>query len=135
LRGHKADAKPGKQAVWDLFSTGVKGKQPAKVVQLSQPWTSNSLTIELQRYLPMETDKQHYTWYEEGIERHYDTPPYGIANWRKVHSSFERFMEQNFEQYINAHMRDATEITRRTFEMSLQHRVSLSRCSSRTNVG
>lgn len=123
LRGRKSDAKPGKQAVWDLFATGAKSRQPSKVVQLSQHWTSNTLTIELHRYVPMETDKQHYTWYEDDIERHYDTPPYGIANWRKVHFSIERFMEQNFKQYIDAHLRDASEIPRKTFEIALEHKV------------
>lgn len=126
LRGRKSDAKPGKQAVWDLFATGARSRQPPKVVQLSQHWTSNTLTVELHRYVPMETDKQHYTWYEDELERHYDTPPYGIANWRKVSFSIERFMEQNSKQYIAAHLRDAAEISRTTFEIAQDHKVNIS---------
>lgn len=123
LRGHKADAKPGKQAVWDLFATGTKGRHAPKVVHLSQHWTSDTLTIELHRYQPMETDKQFYTWFDEnGIERRYVTPPYGISDWRKVHSSVERFMERNFQGYIDAHLTNANEITRLTFEVAVEHR-------------
>jgi hypothetical protein len=122
-RGNVKDASPGKQALWKHFPTSKAGKEPSRFVELSQNWTSNRLKIQLDRYLPKETDRQHYSWFEDDVEQRYQTPPYGIANLSVATSAAKRFLAQNFEGYIQAHMRGASEITRKTFETAQQHKV------------
>jgi len=120
--GVKENAKPGKKAVWDRFAVVRVGKEPSKTIELSQDWTSNTLSIELDRYRPRDTDKQYYSWYDDNVEKHYDTPAYGITNSRVASSTIERFLLQNFEGYIDSHLRDAFKITQRTFQTALRHK-------------
>ena len=126
LRGNVKDAVPGKQALWKHFSTNRAGKEPSKMSELSQNWTRNTLMIQLDRYLPKDTDKQYYSWFEDDVEHHYQTPPYGIANLSVAASAVDKFLGQNSEGYIEAHMRNASEITRKTFQTAQDHKVCLS---------
>ncbi|KAL2075194.1 hypothetical protein VTL71DRAFT_136 [Oculimacula yallundae] len=123
-RGNNEDAGPGKQALWKQFSTRKIGSEPSRVVQLSQEWTTNTLNIPLDRYQPTDTDKQHYTWLDDGVEQRYKTASFGIAkaNLGLATSMIERFLVQNSESYIEAHMKVATELTRNTFQTAQQHK-------------
>ncbi|KAG0645688.1 hypothetical protein D0Z07_8715 [Hyphodiscus hymeniophilus] len=125
LRGNCEDEGPGKQAVWKHFATRRTGNESTKSVELSQNWTSNTLKIPLERYQPKEGDKQHYAWFDNGGEQHYHTPPYGIANLHVARSSIERFLEEKSAAYIEAHMRNATEITRETFRVAQENKHQL----------
>ena len=71
----------------------------------------------------MERDKQYYPWFQDGVEHHYHTPAYGIANLHVARSAIEKFLEESFGGYIEGHMRNATEITRRTFQTAQEHKV------------
>jgi hypothetical protein len=73
----------------------------------------------------MDMDKQYYSWFDGGIEQHYQTPAYGIENLAVASSAIEKFLGQNFEGYIEAHLRKATEITRKTFQTAQDHKVCL----------
>jgi hypothetical protein len=73
----------------------------------------------------MDTDKQYYSWFDDGLEQRYQTPAYGIGNLAAAASAIEKFLGQNFEGYIEAHMRNATEITRKTFQTAQDHKVCL----------
>ena len=95
-------------------------------MQLSQNWTSKTLNIPLDRYQPKEGDKQYYPWFDNGVEQRYQTPPYGIANLHVTRSAIEKFLEENSVGYIEGHMRNATEITRKTFQAANEHKVSSS---------
>jgi hypothetical protein len=68
-------------------------------------------------------DRQHYSWYDDGIEKKYLTPPYGISDLDVAGYAIERFLAKNFDGYIKAHLRDANEITRKTFQAAQTHRV------------
>ena len=84
--------------------------------------------IRLDRYQPMETDKQHYTWFDNGVEQQYKTSAFGIANLGVATSAIEKFLAQNSEGYIKAHMKVATELTRKSFQTAQQHKVSKVTC-------
>ena len=71
----------------------------------------------------MDTDKQYYRWFEDNVEHRYHTPAYGIANLPLARSAMEKFLEENFAGYIEGHMRNATEITRTTFQTAQEHKV------------
>ena len=114
---------PGKQALWKHFSTRRIRNGTPKVVELSQNWTSNRLNIRLDRYQPKDTDKQYYSWFDDGVEQHYQTPAYGIADLAVACSAIEKFLVQNFGGYIAAHLQNATEITRKTFHTAQSHKV------------
>lgn len=81
------------------------------------------MNIPLDRYQPKEGDKQYYPWFDNGVEQHYHTPAYGISNLPVARSAIEKFLEENFAGYIERHMRNATEITRNTFQAAQQHKV------------
>jgi hypothetical protein len=123
LRGNIEDEAPGKQALWRHFATKKSGYESTKVVQLTQHWTWRTLNIPLDRYQPKEGDKQYYPWFDNGDEKHYQTPAYGIANLHIARSGIEKFLEENFAGYIEVHMRTATDITRRTFQTAQEHKV------------
>lgn len=131
LRGNHEDAGPLKQALWRHFSTRKIGREPSKFVELSQNWTNNTLRIRLDRYQPMETDKQSYSWFEDDLERHYQTPPYGIANLDIASSAIGKFLTLNSDNYITANLQGATEITRRTFQVAQAQQVSIMPCPSK----
>lgn len=122
LRGNSEDAGPGKQALWKHFATRKSGSDSARYVELSQNWTPNTLRIRLDRYQPMDTDKQHYTWFDNGIEQQYRSAPFGIASLGVASSAIEKFLVQNSEGYIQAHMNVATELTRKSFQTAQQHK-------------
>ncbi len=71
----------------------------------------------------MDTDKQYYSWVDSGVEKHYQTPAYGIENLAVASSAIEKFLWQNFDGYIEAHLLNATEITRKTFQTAQYHKV------------
>ena len=71
----------------------------------------------------MDTDKQYYPWFEDSVEYRYHTPAYGIANLPVARSAIEKFLDENFAGYIEGHMRNATEITRTTFQTAQEHKV------------
>jgi len=73
----------------------------------------------------MDTDKQYYSWFDVNVEQHYQTPPYGIANLDDASFAIEEFLGQNFKGYLEANLRDATEITRKTFQAAQDHKVCL----------
>jgi hypothetical protein len=73
----------------------------------------------------MDTDKQYYSWFDGSVEQHYQTPAYGIGNLAEASSAIKKFLWQNFEEYIEAHLRNATEITRKTFQTAQDHKVRL----------
>jgi hypothetical protein len=123
LRGNSEDAGPGKQAIWRHFATRRSGNARSRMVELSQKWTSNGLKIPLDQYQPMETDKQSYTWFDDGVEREYRTPAYGISNLAVARFAIERFVTENFDGYIEVHMRKATAITQKTFRAAQGHKV------------
>jgi hypothetical protein len=79
--------------------------------------------IRLDRYHPKHTDKQYYSWFDDGIEQHYQTPAYGITDLAVTSSAIEKFLGQNFEGYIEAHLQNATEITRNAFRTAQDQRV------------
>jgi hypothetical protein len=76
----------------------------------------------------MDTDKQHYSWFDEGFEHEYRTPAYGIekGNLDDASSAIEGFLWQNSEGYLEAHMKNATEITRKTIQTAQENKVCLS---------
>lgn len=115
LRGNMVDAGPGKQALWKNFATRKSGKGDSKFVELSQGWTSKTMRIRLDQYKPMSTDKQYYSWFDNGVEQKYQTPAFGISNSDEANSSIGKFLVQNFDAYLDFHMRNAPEITKRTF--------------------
>ena len=119
------DEGSGKQVVWKHFSTKRIGNESSKIVELSQGWTPNVLKIRLDRYQPKATDKQYYTWLEEGVEQQYHTPAYGVANLDVARSAIENFLWENAEGYIDAHLKDASEITRMTFRTAQENKVCL----------
>jgi hypothetical protein len=118
------DEVPGKQAIWKTFTIHPIVKEPSKVIDLSQNWTSNVLRIRLDRYLPKDTDKQHYSWFDEGAEQQYRTPAYGIGNLEPTIHVIEDFLSQNFERCLEAHLQNAAEITRKTFHTAQEYKVS-----------
>lgn len=128
LRGNHEDAGPLKQALWRHFSTRKTGREASKFVELSQNSTDNTLRIQLDRYQPMETDKQSYSWFEDDIESHYQTPPYGIANLGIASSAIEKFLALNSDGYIEANLQSPTEITRRTFQVAQKYQVRVRLC-------
>jgi hypothetical protein len=73
----------------------------------------------------MDTDKQYYSWFDGSAEQHYQTPAYGIEDLDAASSAIETFLWQNSEEYIEAHLRSATEITRKTFQTAQDHKVRL----------
>jgi len=91
-------------------------------VELSQNWTLDMLRIPLDRYRPKETDKQHCLWFDDGTEKKYMTPPYGITDLAVASCTIERFLTENFDGYIEAHLRSANEITRKTFQAAQTHK-------------
>jgi hypothetical protein len=113
----------GKQAIWKHFAIRRTGNEPSKVVELSQNWTPKILRIRLDRYLPKDTDKQYYPWFDEGVEQQYRTPAYGIENLGMACSAIEGFMRDNSEAYVEAHLKSATEITRKTFKTAQENKV------------
>lgn len=123
LRGNMEDEGPLRQAIWKHFAIRRIGSEPSKVVELSQNWTPNILKIRLDRYQAKDTDKQYYSWFDEGIEQQYRTPAYGIENLGMVCSTIEAFLRNNSEGYIEAHLRHATEITRKTFQTAQENKV------------
>ena len=125
LRGHSEDEGPGKQAVRKHFATRPSRNESSKVLELSQNWTSRTLKIPLDRYQPKEGDRQYYIWFDNGLEKHYHTPPYGIANLHMARSSIEKFADANSAEYIEAYMRNANQITRKTFQMAQDQKVGL----------
>jgi len=125
LRGNMEDEAPGKQAIWKHFAVRRIGNEPSKVVELSQGLTPNRLKIRLDRYQPKDTDKQYYLWFNnEGVQQKYHTPAYGIENLGVAQHAIEGFLRDNSEVYIEAHLKDATEITRKTFHTAQQNKVS-----------
>jgi hypothetical protein len=133
LRGIHEDAGPAKQALWRHFKTRKSGHGSSKFVELSQNWTENTLRIRLDRYQPKDTDKQSYPWFEDDVELHYQTPPYGIANLDVASSAIEKFLVQNSEAYMEANLLHANEITRRTFQTALNHKVCAQASDVRTS--
>jgi hypothetical protein len=95
------------------------------MVELSQTTdtTGNTLNIKLDRYQPLETDKQYYTWFDDGLEQRYASHAYGISQLDAASSAIDRFLVKNFDGYIESQMRDVDEVTRKTFEVAQQHRV------------
>lgn len=95
------------------------------MVELSQNWTPNLLRICLDRYQPKERDRQHYSWFDGGVEQLYHTPAYGIEkeNAADTTSALENFLRENSEGYLRAHLQNATEITRKTFRTAQEHKV------------
>jgi hypothetical protein len=69
------------------------------------------------------TDKLFSPWYDNGVEQKYPTPAYGIANLPMARSAIEKFFDDNFAGYIEAHMVNATEITRVAFKAAQDHKV------------
>jgi hypothetical protein len=120
------DEGPGKQAIWKHFAIRPIGKEPSKIIALSQNWTPNVLKIRLDRYQPKDTDKQHYSWFDEGAEQQYRTPAYGIGkdNLAFATCAIEKFLSQNSEGYLEAHLQNAAEITRKTFHTAQKYKVS-----------
>jgi hypothetical protein len=120
------DERPGKQAIWKHFAIRPIGKEPSKIVDLSQNRTSNVLRIRLDRYQPKDTDKQNYSWFDEGVEQQYHTPAYGIGknNLALTTCEIEKFLSQNSEGYLEAHLQNAVEITRKTFHIAQEYKVS-----------
>jgi hypothetical protein len=96
------------------------------VVEVSQNWTPDVLRIRLDRYQPKDRDRQHYSWFDDGVEQLYHTPAYGIEkeNMASTAAALENFLRENSEGYIKAHLRNATEITRKTFRTAQEHKVS-----------
>lgn len=74
----------------------------------------------------METDKQQYTWFDNGVEQRYKTSAFAIANLGMATMGIEKFLAQNSEGYIKAHMDVSTELTRKSFQTAQQHKVSQS---------
>jgi hypothetical protein len=126
LRGNMEDEAPGKQAIWKQFAVRRIGSEASKLVELSQGLTPNRLKIRLDRYQPKDTDRQYYSWFNEGIEQKYHTPAYGIENLSVALHGIEGFMWDNSEAYVEAHLKEATEITRKTFHTAQQNKVSFS---------
>ncbi len=122
-RGKRQDTGPGKQAMWKHFSVSKSGNEPSKIVYLSQNWTSNTLRLRLDRYQPKDTDKQYYSWLDNGVEKLYKTTPYGISSIPEATSVIEKFLWQNSEDYVEAHMRKASEISRQTLQAARDHQV------------
>jgi hypothetical protein len=117
------DEGSGKQALWKHFAVRRSGNESSKIVDLSQGWTLNVLKIRLDRYQPKDTDRQHYSWFNEGVEQEYCTPAYGVENLAVASSAIENFLWQNSEAYLDAHMQNATEITRKTFQTAQENKV------------
>lgn len=111
--------------MWRQFAVRRSGSDSSRVVDLSQYGMGSTLSIRLDKYKPKEYDKQSYTWYEQGRERYYHTPAFGIANLGMATSAIEAFQRQNAERYIEAHLRSATEMTCRTFQAAQQHKVRM----------
>jgi hypothetical protein len=119
------DETPGRQAVWKHFAIRRIGNDPSKVIELSQGLSTNRLKIRLDRYQPKDTDKQYYSWFNEGVEQKYYTPAYGIENLEVARAAIERFLRDNSELYVDAHLKDAAQITRKTFQTAQQNKVGL----------
>jgi hypothetical protein len=119
------DEGPGKQAIWKHFAIHPIGKEPSKIIALSQNWTPNVLRIRLDRYQPKYTDKQHYSWFDEGTEQEYRTPAYGIRKDNLAFATYaiKNFLSQNSEGYLEAHLQNAAEITRKTFHVAQECKV------------
>lgn len=124
-RGTIEEAGPEKQALRKHFAVRRSGKGTSKIVELSQNPRNrdNTLTIKLDRYQPLSTDKQYYTWYDNGVEQRYATPAYGISQLDPASSAIDKFLVKNFDAYVEAHMKNANEITKRSFEVAQQHKV------------
>lgn len=125
LRGNMEDEAPGKQAIWKHFAVRRVGNEPSKFVELSQGLPPNRLKIRLDRYQPRDTDRQYYTWFNGGVEQKYHTPAYGIENLNVALQGIDGFMRDNSEAYVEAHLKDASEITRKTFQTAQQNKVSV----------
>ncbi|KAE9378490.1 hypothetical protein N431DRAFT_435586 [Stipitochalara longipes BDJ] len=123
LRGNMEDEAPGKQAIWKHFAVRRIGNEPSKTVELSQGVVPNRLKIRLDRYQPKDTDRQYYQWFNnEGVQQKYHTPAYGIENLSVAQHAIEGFLRDNSEAYIETHLKDATEITRKTFHTAQQNK-------------
>ena len=79
--------------------------------------------IELDRYRPKSTDKQYHPWFDDGVEQHYRTPAYGIRKLNIASQKIRSFLKQNSEGYLEAHLRNATEITQKTFHTAQEQKV------------
>ena len=94
-----------------------------KLVELSQGWTSTAMEIQLDKYAPMPTDKQYYSWYDDGKERRFLTPAYGISNLDRSSSAIQNFLAQNSDAYIFKHIKDACQTTQQTFAIAQEYKV------------
>jgi hypothetical protein len=120
------DEAPGRQAIWKHFAVRRVGNEPSKQIELCQGLTANRLKIRLDRYQPKDTDKQYYSWFNEtGAEQKYYTPAYGVENLNVACAAVERFLRESSDVYVEQHLKDQSEITRKTFQTAQQNKVGV----------
>lgn len=107
--------KPFRKSIADVPS---RRGDTSREVHLSQGWCSKPLILQVDRYQPAPTDKQHYEWFDNGIRKLYLTPAYTIADPDDANHAIARFLDENMEEYIDFHMKNSTAITRLQFELA-----------------
>jgi hypothetical protein len=89
-------------------------------VQLSQGHGSATLDLQVQKYEPIEGDKQHYYWYSNGERIIKETSPYAIHDIEFATGVIKKFVKNNLESYTKVLLKDSSPIIRSTFKTALQ---------------
>lgn len=77
--------------------------------------------VAVKRFQPENGDVTYWKWKDEnGIERQMDMPPYYISDMCQATNIMREAAFKNHETYIDALLRDANPIVRRTFAAALQ---------------
>src|SRR5436190_4653877 len=127
LRWMNAKADENGKALWKPFKKSITGvpdrrRDTSKMVHLTQGWCSKPLILQVDQYKPAPTDKQHYEWFDNGIQKSYPTPAYSIADPDDANHAISKFINENMEEYIDSHMNNSTAITKRQFEIAKNNR-------------
>lgn len=104
--------------------------QPDKhVIRITQDRCAEPLDIVVKEYVPTEGDQLHYSWKrKDGSEQDYRLGPYALADVENTKKAFEKYMDDQMNNYLTSCLSGSRPIVLETFtkalEMSLNGGVS-----------
>lgn len=77
---------------------GVWASSEIRTIQVTEGYTSRYVKLEVRQFVPQKGDKTARTWFEGGVKKSAEIPPYAIVDLEKAKDAYDDYIRRGLEE-------------------------------------
>jgi hypothetical protein len=91
-----------------------------RTIKMTQDFSPRPMTIQVRRFVPLESDMLHRSWAHGGVKKSVTLPPYAFANMRAALQTYLDYINQEGSEHFNSILDRDDKLLRETYSAAIK---------------